>query len=43
LDRHFLDFLRQSLGISKTSPEKALRLKHRVDEACERFGRRLRL
>jgi hypothetical protein len=43
LDRDFLDFLRQSLGISKSSPEQALRLKHRVDEQCERFGRRLPL
>ena len=41
LDRDFLDFLRRSLGISKTSLEQALRLKHRVDEQCERFGRRL--
>jgi hypothetical protein len=43
LDRDFLDFLRQSLGISKLNLEQALRLKQRVDEQCERFGRRLPL
>jgi hypothetical protein len=41
LNRDFLDFLRQSLGISKTSLEQAVRLKEKVDEQCERFGRRL--
>ena len=42
LDRDFLNFLRQSLGIWKTSLEQAVRLKHRVDEQCERFEHRLR-
>jgi hypothetical protein len=41
LNRDFLDFLRQSLGISKTSLEQAVHLKEKVDEQCERFGRRL--
>jgi hypothetical protein len=41
MDRNFLDYLRLSLGISKTSPGRAVHLKHRVDEECDRFRRSL--
>jgi hypothetical protein len=41
LDRDFLDFLRLSLSISKTTLNDAIALKEIVDEECEQFERGL--